>query len=109
MNHRRRGLLQPDVGAIRSDSDRKPGAKKSRARLTSIQLQRSQALSSSKAYGFTLRPRAIRAILSIETLRFGPFNTAEIGAVDARLMGQRLLAETTLRSKATHIPGQNVP
>src|ERR1700736_6439216 len=38
-----------------------------------------------------------------------PLDPAEVGAVDAALMGQRLLAETTLRPKATHIPRQNVP
>src|SRR5258706_8690086 len=38
-----------------------------------------------------------------------PLDPAEVGAVDPALMGQRLLAQTTLRPKAAHIPRQNVP
>jgi hypothetical protein len=53
------------------------------------------------------RPSTIdRAIIMMNDCRF---DTAEIGPVDPTLVGQRLLAQTTLRPKATHIPRQNVP
>ena len=42
-------------------------------------------------------------------IAFGPFDPAEIGAVDAALVRQRFLAQATLRPKAAHIPRQNVP
>src|ERR1700694_3558588 len=38
-----------------------------------------------------------------------PLDPAEVGAVDAALMRQRLLAQTALRPKAAHIPRQHVP
>jgi hypothetical protein len=41
-------------------------------------------------------------------IAFGPLDPAEIGAVYATLVSQRLLTETTLGSKATHIPRQDV-
>ena len=42
-------------------------------------------------------------------ITFGPLDPAEIGAIDAALVCQRFLAETTRCSKATHIPRQDVP
>lgn len=38
-----------------------------------------------------------------------PLNTAKISAIDPGLVSQRLLAQTTLRPKATHVPRQDVP
>jgi hypothetical protein len=36
-------------------------------------------------------------------------DSAEVGAIDTALVGQRLLAQATFRPKAAHIPRQNVP
>src|SRR3981189_1513784 len=47
-------------------------------------------LSSSSVHGFTFRPRAMRAMLSMETLRSDR-------STPLALVGQRFLAETTLR------------
>src|SRR4051812_3647173 len=42
-------------------------------------------------------------------IALGPFDPAEVSAVDSALMGQPLLTKTTLRPQATHIPRQHVP
>jgi hypothetical protein len=47
---------------------------------------------------------AQQAVPIMTSLR--PLDPAEVGAVDAALMGQRLLAQTTLRPNAAHIPRQ---
>jgi hypothetical protein len=59
--------------------------------------------------GFNFEPASYPRDVVDRDIALGPFDAAEIGAVDAALMGQRLLAQTTLRSKATHIPRQNIP
>jgi hypothetical protein len=38
-----------------------------------------------------------------------PLDPAEVSTIDAALVGQRFLAQSTLRPKTAHIPRQNVP
>ncbi|SRR5260221_1681403 len=59
--------------------------------------------------GFNFKPASNARNVVDRDIAFGPLDPAEIGAVDAALVGQRFLTETTSRSKATHIPRQNVP
>jgi hypothetical protein len=59
--------------------------------------------------GFDFEPASYSGNIVDRDIAFGPLDAAEIGAIDTALMGQRLLAQTTLRPKATHIPRQNVP
>jgi hypothetical protein len=59
--------------------------------------------------GFNFKPASDARNVIDRDVAFGPFDPAEISAIDAALVGQRLLAQTTLRSKATHILRQNVP
>jgi len=59
--------------------------------------------------GFDFEPASYPSDVVDRNIAFGPLDPTEIGAIDTALMGQGFLAETTRRSKATHIPCQNVP
>ncbi len=59
--------------------------------------------------GFDFEPASYPSDVVDRYIAFGPLDPAEIGAIDAALMGQGFLAKTTLRSKAAHISRQHVP
>ena len=59
--------------------------------------------------GFNFEPASNPRNVVDRDVALGPLDATEIGAVDAALVGQRFLAQTTLRPEATHILRQNVP
>jgi hypothetical protein len=59
--------------------------------------------------GFDLKSASNARNVIDRDISFGPLYRAEICAIDAALVGQRFLAQTTLRPEAAHIPRQNVP
>src|SRR3982074_3546352 len=59
--------------------------------------------------GFNFEPPSNARNVVDRDISFGPLDAAEIGAIDTTLVRQRFLTEFTRRSKATHIPRQNVP
>ena len=59
--------------------------------------------------GFDFEPASYPSDVVDRDVPLRPLDAAKISAIDAALMRQRLLAEFTRSSKATHIPGQNVP
>jgi hypothetical protein len=59
--------------------------------------------------GFDFEPASYPSDVVDRDVAFGPLDPAKIGAIDAALVGQRFLAQTKLRSQATHIPRQNIP
>jgi hypothetical protein len=59
--------------------------------------------------GFDFEPASYSGNIVDRDVALGPLVPAQVSPIDTALMGQRLLGKTTLRSKATHIPRQNVP